>query len=206
MADREFVGRDWIDFLCENNIPFAIRLKGDLRMTTEDGAELTLEARLRARGRGRVLRGRLGFGRERGRYPVTVAAKRLDAGGFLFVVTNRASRLALAAYRRRWAIECLFGDAKTRGLNLEDTRLTRPEKLDLLMGVVALAIAWAVRAALLLFAGRAPRRGCYGSLVTSWFRIGFDQVRRLLRSNPAAALHPWLRLRPSDPTTQARVV
>lgn len=52
LADREFVGRAWIDFLCENNIPFAIRLKGDLRITTDDGAELTLEARVHARGRG----------------------------------------------------------------------------------------------------------------------------------------------------------
>lgn len=30
-------------------------------------------------------------------------------------------RQALNDYRKRWAIECLFGDAKTRGLNLEDT-------------------------------------------------------------------------------------
>lgn len=206
LADREFIGRAWIDFLCENNIPFAIRLKGDLRITTEDGAELTLEARLRARGRGRILRGRLGFGRERGRHGVTVAAKRLEAGGFLFVVTNCEPRLALAAYRRRWAIECLFGDAKTRGLNLEDTRLTRPARLDLLMGVVALAIAWAARTALLLLPGRAPRRGSHGYLRKSWFRIGFDQLRRLLRSDPAAALQPWLRLPSSPPATRLRVV
>jgi Transposase DDE domain len=206
LADREFVGRAWIDFLCENNIPFAIRLKGDLRITTDDGAELTLEARVHARGRGRVLRGWLGFGRERGRHRVTVAAKRLGPAGFLFVVTNREPRLALAAYRRRWAIECLFGDVKTRGLNLEDTRLTQPENLDLLMGVVALAIAWAARTALLSLAGQAPRRGAHGYLVKSWFRIGFDQVRRLLRSDPAAAIHPWLRLPQAPSLSRARVV
>ena len=40
-----------------------------------------------------------------------------------------AGPTALAAYRKRWAIECLFGDAKTRGLNLEDTRLTSPASL-----------------------------------------------------------------------------
>ncbi len=64
------------------------------------------------------------------------AVKRLT-GEWLIVVSNQPPRTALAAYRRRWAIECLFGDAKTRGLNIEDTRLTCPRKLDLLMGQLA---------------------------------------------------------------------
>jgi transposase-like protein len=34
-------------------------------------------------------------------------------------------------------------DAKTRGLNIEDTRLTCPRKLALLMAIVAIAFAWA---------------------------------------------------------------
>ncbi len=45
--------------------------------------------------------------------------------------------------RQRLIIECLFGDTKTRGLNLEDTRLVTPRKLALLLGIVALAVAWA---------------------------------------------------------------
>ena len=64
---------------------------------------------------------------------------------------------ALAAYRKRWAIECMFGDAKTRGLNLEDTRLTCPRKLDLLMALVALALAWAGRTAADLLGNREPQ-------------------------------------------------
>ena len=55
-------GRDWADFLCENNIPFAIRLRGDLRITTEDGHELTLQARLHWRQRGKHFTGWLGTG------------------------------------------------------------------------------------------------------------------------------------------------
>ena len=31
------------------------------------------------------------------------------------VATNARPRAALDAYRKRWAIECMFGDAKTRG-------------------------------------------------------------------------------------------
>jgi hypothetical protein len=206
LADREFVGRDWIDFLCENNIPFAIRIREDLRVTTEDGCELTLLARLHRRSRSKVLAGWLGTGKDRGRHRLSFAAKRLPSGELLIVATNQpVPHRALAAYRKRWAIECLFGDAKTRGLNLEDTRLTCPRKLDLLLALVALALGWAARAAADLLGSRAPKRKAHGHRAKSVFRIGFDDVRRLLRSDPLAAIIPWRRLAPK-PLNNPRVV
>ena len=47
LADREFIGADWLKFLNDNNIPFVIRVRENLRVTTEDGHDLTLFARLR---------------------------------------------------------------------------------------------------------------------------------------------------------------
>ena len=91
-----------------------------------------------------------------------VAAKRLGDEG-LILATNVAPRAALEAYRKRWAIECLFGDTKTRGLNLEDTRLREPRKLSLLMALVALAIAWAGRTAADRLGRRNPPRKAHGS-------------------------------------------
>ena len=194
VADREFVGREWTDFLCENNVPFAIRLRGDLRVTTDEGHELTLEAHLHGRGRGRVLEGWLGAGKGRGRHRLSFAAKPLGRGEWLVVATNVKHRAALDAYRKRWAIENLFGDTKTRGLNIEDTRLTDPEKLALLMGLVALAIAWAARTAKNLLGTRWPPRKSHGYLAQSWFRTGFDLIRNLLRSDPLEAVAPWRRI------------
>jgi hypothetical protein len=194
LADREFIGHAWTDFLCENNIPFAIRLRGDLRVTTEDGHELRLDARLHWRRRTKVFTGWLGAGKDRGRHRLSFTAKPLESGEWLIVATNAEPRAALAAYAKRWAIECLFGDAKTRGLNLEDTRLTDPAKLGLLMDLVALAIAWAARAARDLLGTRWPKRKSHGYLAKSWFRTGFDRIRNLLRSDPMEAIHPWRRI------------
>ncbi len=194
LADREFIGRAWTDFLSENNIPFAIRLRGDLRITTEEGHELTLGARLHWRRRTKVLTGWLGAGAGRGRHRLSFVAKPLGDGEWLILATNARPRFALDAYRKRWAIECLFDDAKTRGLNLEDTRLTDPRKLGLLMGLVALPIAWAARAARDLLGTKWPRRKAHGYLGKSWVRTGFDQIRHLLRSNPLEAIAPWLRI------------
>jgi hypothetical protein len=151
LADREFVGRAWMDFLNENNIPFAIRMKEKLVVTTEDGRRLALGSVLRKCRGLRTFRAALGIspGHDEAQSPLWLnfAARRLDDGALRIIAANTPARAALAAYRKRWAIECLFGDTKTRGLNLEDTRLATPRKLALPLGLVALAAAWAARAA-----------------------------------------------------------
>ena len=85
----------------------------------------------------------------------------------------------------------MFGDAKTRGLNIEDTRLTCPRKLALLMAIVAIALAWAGRVAAGLLGTREPHRKSHGHLARSRFRIGLDHIRNLLRSDPGTAANPW---------------
>ena len=191
LADREFIGDKWLKFLDDRGIPFAIRLRENLRVVTEDGCELTLFARLHTTRRTRFFRGRLWNDGKADGPLLDFAAKRLK-DEWLIVVSNRPARLALAAYRKRWAIECLFGDAKTRGLNLEDTRLTAPRKLDLLMAIVALAIAWAGRTASDLLGPHEPKRKSHGYLAKSWFRVGFDHIRNLLRTDPSDAITSWL--------------
>jgi hypothetical protein len=103
LADREFVGAEWLTFLSENNIPFAIRLREDLRVATEDGCELTFHARLRRAGRTRFFRARLSRGEDAhagGAPLLNFAAKRLGKE-WLIVVSNVPARQALAAYRKR---------------------------------------------------------------------------------------------------------
>ena len=149
LADREFVGRTWLKFLDDNDIPFAIRLREKLLVITDDGCRLTLGSLLHIPRDPLLPRRRhLSGPRRRPEPPVlNFAARRLDDGRLLIIVSNPPPRTALAAYRKRWAIQCLFADANTRGLNLEDTRLVTPRKLALLLGLVALAVAWAARAA-----------------------------------------------------------
>ena len=191
LADREFIGVEWMNFLNENTIPFAIRMKEKLLVATEDGRRLALGSLLRKCRGVRTFQAALGEDPLRP-LRLNFAARRLEGGELIIVASNTPARAALAAYRKRWAIECLFGDTKTRGLNLEDTRLVTPRKLALLLGLVALAVAWAAKTAAMLIGRKTPARKAHGYLAKSWFRIGFDQLRRLLRHDPAAAVEPWL--------------
>jgi IS4 transposase len=45
-------------------------------------------------------------------------------------------------YRRRWEIETLFAALKSRGLGLEETHLTNPDRIQRLIGLLSLTFAW----------------------------------------------------------------
>ena len=141
-----------------------------------------LYARLHRARRSRVFNARLGTGEDAAGAPLLHFAAKFVGGEWLVVCSNRPARAALQAYRKRWAIECLFAEAKTRGLNMQDTRLTHLNKLDLLMAVVALALAWASAAAASLLGSGAPARKAHGYLAQSWFRTGLDHLRHAFRT------------------------
>jgi len=206
LADREFIGTDWFNWLIRNDIPFVIRLRGTHRASTAEGRKGTLERLLAGPGgtrRATVTLDAMAAGGAPGP-ELAVRAKRPRGREPVIVATNRPKLDALAAYRKRWAIECLFADTKRRGLNFEDTRLTCARKLALLTAIVAIAIAWASRAATDMLGRRAPPRKAHGYLAKSIFRIGFERLRTLLRADPLRTLEPWKNLAPT--IKAARVV
>ena len=116
-----------------------------------------------------------------------VIGKRLK-NDMLFIATNVSDpKQALRAYRRRWAIECLFSDAKTRGLNLEDTRITDPEKMNTVIAVIALAMVWSYRCASKLKGLSGIRKKSHGRKEKSWFRVGLDTLRNWIINKPDKA-------------------
>lgn len=144
LADRECVGEDWFRWLQRQGIPFHQRLKRDTLVPNYWNRTLRLDKLL----------GSLPPGEPRqlpGRRPVWgcfvhLSALRLDDGDFLFIASSGAPQTeALEAYADRWQIETLFGCLKSRGFNCEDTHLTHPERLGKLLGLLALAFAWAYR-------------------------------------------------------------
>lgn len=194
LADREFVGAQWMDFLNENDIPFAIRLKEDMTLSLANGTTWSFRTLLRRKKVGGAqwegqLKGTTGATRQ----PLRIAAKRLANKQVLIVATNQPEATqALNLYRRRWGIECLFGDAKTRGLNLEDTRIRNPNKLDCLLVVVALAIIWAYRGATCAMGMKAIPRKTHGRRQKSWFRLGFDRLRQWIINDQPKAAAAWI--------------
>jgi hypothetical protein len=189
LADREFIGGRWMKFLLKNKILFAIRVRTNSIIHFQDGREEQLK-RLRSQAaRLQAMDESLGT-------PLNFAAKRLGDGELLIIASNGPAQKALQAYRRRWQIECLFGDSKTRGLNIEDTRITQPGKLNTLLVIITLAMAWAYACATAIMGKKPIRLRAHGYRAKSWFRLGFDQLRKWILHQPDRAAQVWQRIWP----------
>jgi hypothetical protein len=191
LADREFMGGDWFKFLIDHDIPFAIRVKEDLRLTRPEHQTWSVRTLLRAKRAGGAIH-TLDVGLPDIPTPLRLAARRIKSGEWLVVLTNSANpKRALQTYRRRWAIECLFASAKTRGFNLEDTHLTDPGKIETLTALLALATTWVYATASMTMGLTVIRRKAHGRREKSWFRLGLDTLRHAILNAPHTAAGAW---------------
>lgn len=199
LADREFIGAEWMEFLIENNISFAIRLKEDMQIRLADGRRFQFRSLLRNRRRG-AWEGWLNGMEATPANRLRIKARRIRGGELLIVATSLddAGR-GLNLYRRRWGIECMFADAKTRGLNIEDTHITDPDKLATLLVVIALAVTWAYRCATRVMGRMAISRKRHGRREKSWFRTGLDALRNWILHQPDKAIKVWTETCPRRP-------
>lgn len=128
-ADREFIGKNWINYLIQNNIPFFIRIKENrlVDWNKEEKVHVgTFFEHLRNGEKPRTLYKTLDG------YDLTLAGTRSKKGELVIILTNTdfKPRKILKIYKTRWGIECLFKNLKHNGFNLEETHMTLPERLE----------------------------------------------------------------------------
>jgi hypothetical protein len=69
---------------------------------------------------------------------------------YIYFISDMQDARAIAShYLKRWKIECCFKHLKTNGFNIEDINLKIDDKIELMMGVLAMVYIIAVREGLL---------------------------------------------------------
>lgn len=177
LADREFIGETWFNYLDKRRVPFAIRIR---KNSLCDGwcPVSGFFAKL-PEGDFKVLQHS---------YSVYACQVRLCGmklnGDYAILATNRSPHAAFVAYRQRWSVEMLFSALKTSGFDLEATHLTHVGKLNTLFGSLALAFAWAHHVGEWLHdsATKPLKRKTHLRLEKSFFRHGLDHLRHLLKN------------------------
>lgn len=171
-ADREFASVAFLEKLVDCKINFVLRLTSDTLITVGN----TTQA---ARDWFKTIKPRCFHNVEVYGVTVNVAGYRLNNGDFLIVMTNLDPLEGLRLYKERWRIESLFGILKSRGFQLELSRLTSPDKLERLVIFLGLAILWALRVGELVIAKHPTRLMPNGYPLLSLFRRGLDALRAL---------------------------
>jgi len=177
LADHEFIGKKWFGFLCENKIPFVIRIKRNFKAGVIQGEQTVPVGKLcKIFGSRKILNQPINLWG----YPLYISIQRTKkAKESLIVVSNFVFKDALKMYKKRWGIETLFGCLKSRGFRMEDTHMTDADKIEKLLFVLAIAFCWAYRTGDIQAKKEPIEIKTHGRKAKSLFRIGLDFIRRV---------------------------
>lgn len=148
LADREFIGVDWLAFLNDNQIRYYIRIRNNFKVYSfqkqEEIPVFWLFNHLKLN--------------EFYHYPKIVnlhgqlcylsGCKTMDREGkkeFLIIVSFNKPEQAILAYKQRWQVETLFKALKTSGFNIEATHVTDQKRLERLFLLTMIAFVWCYR-------------------------------------------------------------
>ncbi len=178
-GDREFDGYELVKYLDKEKVPFRLRIKVSMTMTNKNGKPIRCGKLLRTLKIGESYR--LRRARRYAGVKVSVEVERgKDSQESVIVISSEASEKILSGYKRRWAIETLFQNLKSRGFEVEKTHLTKAEKIDKLFGVLALAVAWAIKTGEAENADNPIEIKKNGRPQTSLFRLGCEIIQEVL--------------------------
>ena len=178
LADREFIGGDWFNWLNEEQIPFVIRVKKSEITTNSRGLEVDINGlffHLKVNEEVYLKGARILW-----EQPVYLAAKRMSDGEFLIIASNYPRGNSIDIYKKRWEIETLFECFKGRGFNFEDTRITKEERINKMVAVLSIAYCWAHKTGeYRCEQGDGINLKKHGRLEKSIFRHGLDLLQQI---------------------------
>jgi uncharacterized membrane protein len=183
LADREFVGKTWISWLTEQNVPFYIRINDNLLTTNHKGQPIKLHylfKHLNPKQKATYAQAYSVYGQL-----LYLAGARSEKGELVIIATNQHPDHALETYYQRWGIENLFQSLKSRGFCFESTHMTDLARIEKLMGVLTIAFCWAHRTGEWQ-AEKRPIRLIWHEQSNeyrpqySYFRYGLDWIKNLL--------------------------
>jgi hypothetical protein len=185
LMDREFIGEEWLTWLIKNNIRPCVRMRNNTLVRHRNGGKVPVINLLRALdvGASRAWEEKL-YG-----YTFQMVGMKINGGEFLVLLAPLDLRVALLPlYKIRWAIECLFKNAKSSGFLWESTHIISPQRAEKLAFVLALAAALVIKEAVIQHALKPiPFRKTVNASLYSFFTYGLRILANALRhsiSNP----------------------
>jgi len=144
LADREFIGEDWLNYLNRNGIRYYIRIRNNFKIYCPKKQKQMYAWHMFNSMKIGELRHYDKIVRMHGEYCYISGMKTLKDGkvDFCIIVSYNKPREALTYYEKRWQIEMLFKGLKKSGFNLEDTHVIHLERLEKLLMLVMVAFAW----------------------------------------------------------------
>lgn len=140
LGDRFYGTADLISLCNQKGWDYRLRLKGNLKVDLGDESTTT----------GQLSKGHDPFHpdvRLTGKsVPTNLAIVREEGHteSWILAMSQKPSFESAREYGKRWSIEAMFSDFKSRGFGLEGTQLRYPDRLERLILIMALSLLWSV--------------------------------------------------------------
>jgi len=184
LADREFVGEDWVEYLNNNKIRYYIRIRENFYVD---------DPRTKKRFKASWMFNDLKCGecrllhriyRVNGQLCYISASKVKNNNGVpelqMIIAFNKPEN-ALQIYKDRWQIETTFRALKSSGFNIEDTHLTDLERIEKLFSIVMVAFTWAYVVGVFVNENVKPIKILkHGKKAKSIFKYGLEIIATIL--------------------------
>ena len=180
LADREFIGKEWISYLKSMSFTFVIRIRNNSLMRKIGKLKEVKVGDYFSQNYFKALRKpRILFG-----HRLYIGGQKINDTDWLILISDLPISQGKRFYGERWGIEVFFGSCKTRGFNFEDTHVTKPERLFNLIFLIALAFIWALKTGELLIKKgyQIPIKNLKTrkTKLFSTFRVGLDYLKERL--------------------------
>jgi hypothetical protein len=189
LADREFMSKEWLDFLTKKQIKFAIPLRKDMKIRIARALQIKQVGKsfdylkpyeyIEVKG---ILWGHV----------VTLSAYRNDKNELMVVAAGGDIDVSIfSLYKFRWAIERLFKHLKSAGFDIEKSHITDPDRFVKLLAVCAIASALIIKNGLIQNEINPIKIRDHKNkprLLVSFFTYGFDHIRNCLKQTANKAI------------------
>ncbi len=153
MADREFVGDDWIKFLNDNNIRYYIRIRNNFKIFLPNkNKEIKVSWLFNSLKKGEFLHYRriIKMGTQLCYLSGCKVNSKDNGSDLLIIVSFNKPEQAQINYGARWQIETCFRAMKSSGFDIEKTHLQDIERIKKLTLIVMIAFVWCYKAGIFI--------------------------------------------------------
>ena len=187
IADCEFIGEEWINWLASEKITFYIDIRTN-QFLIHNQKKYRISSLLQY-NKTKILNKVHIFGLQLGF--AMMATKKIGKKS-LAIITNHQASGALSIYKCRWSIEVLFANMKTKGFGLENTHLKCPIRIRKLFALVAVAFTICFLVGLVAHKDKPIKTKNHGYKTNSFFRNGLNILRKVIKNNSKIAFKPIL--------------
>lgn len=184
VADREFVGENWLKWLNDNHLEYHIRIRDNFFVLNPRTGKQIKASWLFNNvliGEIRVLN-HIYYVNDQLCYLSASKIKNKEGKPELQVLVSfNKPENAHKIYKERWQIETAFKALKSSGFNIEDTHLTDIERIEKLFALVIMAFTWAYKIGIYIDENIKPIRVLNnGKRAKSLFKYGLQYISTCL--------------------------